>query len=85
MSTNGKKKSTSTEGAKPIKKVKKTEEEIPMLVVTSKVKDLIKGTGLRCSSDFPTALNKRIWREIKTAIKRCQGNNRQTVREVDAL
>jgi hypothetical protein len=85
MATNGKKKTTSTTEERPVKKAKKTEEEIPQLVVTSKVKEMVKATGLRCSGDFPTALNKRVWREVKLAVKRCQGNNRQTVREVDAF
>lgn len=78
---NGKTKAPVKEG----KKAPKKEEEIPQLVVTSKVKELIKSTGLRCAGDFTPALNKSVYRAVKTAMKRCQGNNRSTVREVDAL
>jgi hypothetical protein len=67
------------------KEVKAKEEEVPQLVVTSRVKDIAKNIGLRVAEDFVVSLNKRIYRELKTSIKRCQGNNRQTLREVDTI
>lgn len=77
---------------KKIRKTKKTAKaktapakDDPQLVVTSKTKEMIREMGLRCSLDFVAALNHQVAVSIRKAAKRCQGNNRQTVKEVDAI
>ena len=53
------------------------------LVVNSKVKEAIKGHGVRMAGDFGEALNARVSGIIKDAVGRCQANNRGTVRPQD--
>lgn len=67
------------------KRTAKKQEEVPVFIKTSTVKDFIKSQDLRCAGDFPEALNKNVHRALKWAIKRAMGNNRGTVRPIDAL
>lgn len=67
------------------KKKKGKKEEVPMLLVQSKVKEYIKDQEYRTSSAFIEAFNKQVHLLLKKAIKRCDGNGRATVKDVDAI
>jgi hypothetical protein len=51
------------------------------LVVTSKVKEAC--TGMRCSGDFTTALDKKVSVLLKDACARAKDNGRATCRPCD--
>ncbi|MHC4938236.1 MAG: hypothetical protein ACYTHK_04640 [Planctomycetota bacterium] len=53
------------------------------LCVGSKVKAYIKANGMKCSGDLIEALSNSIHASLDSAIARCQGNKRSTVRPVD--
>ena len=53
------------------------------VVVGSKVKEAIKGTGYRCSGDLVDALNAKVHDMLSGAVARCAANNRGTVRPQD--
>lgn len=53
------------------------------LCVGSKVKAYIKSNGLKCSGDLIEALSNKIHDALDSAMERCQGNKRSTVRPVD--
>ncbi len=53
------------------------------VVVGSKVKETIKGTGYRCAGDLVDALNARVHEMLTGAVARCSANNRGTVRPQD--
>jgi len=53
------------------------------LVVTSKVKAVIKKNKMNTSSDFVPALEKHLIEEVNRACKRCTSNGRKTVRGAD--
>jgi len=53
------------------------------LCVGSKVKAYIKANGMKCSGDLLEALSNSIHESLDSAITRCQGNKRSTVRPVD--
>ena len=53
------------------------------VVVGSKVKEAVKGTGLRCSGDLVDALNTKVHGMLQGAAERCRSNNRGTVRPQD--
>ena len=53
------------------------------IVVTSKVKDAVKGADLRMSGDVPEALDDKVRQMIKDAAKRAQENGRGTLRSYD--
>lgn len=53
------------------------------LVVTSKVKEAVKGLDLRLSSDVPEALNQKVNALLAAAAKRAQANGRSTLRPYD--
>jgi hypothetical protein len=57
--------------------------EKEMLLVQSKVRDLIREKGLRTTDDFLTALNEHVYATIEAAARRCQENERQTLRKPD--
>jgi histone H3/H4 len=54
-----------------------------ILVVGSKVKDLISDKGLRSSGDLIEALSKHIETKLLRAIERAKANGRQTIRPED--
>ena len=66
--------------AKKKKAAKKTNSQY---VVTSKVKEAIKGEGYRTAGDAVDALNDIVDWMIDRAITRCKENGRQTVRGSD--
>lgn len=53
------------------------------IVVTSKVKDAVKGKDLRMSGDVPEALDNKVRQMINDAAKRAQENGRGTLRPYD--
>jgi len=62
------------------KKVAK--KELPMLVVSSKVKEYVQeigGEGFRMGGDFPEALSEAVCILVKRAVDRAQGRGGKTV------
>jgi hypothetical protein len=53
------------------------------VIVTSKVKEAVKGLDLRLSSDVPDALNEKVHELLKAAAERARANNRSTLRASD--
>lgn len=53
------------------------------LIVQSKVKEAVKGLGLRTDSSLPDALNDKINSMLKDAAARAKNNNRGTLRPYD--
>lgn len=53
------------------------------LIVTSKVKEAVKGLDLRLSSDVPEALNAKVHELLKAAAGRAEANGRATLRASD--
>jgi hypothetical protein len=60
---------------------KKKEREI--VVVGSKVKDVIRTAGLRSDGELLAALSEKVHDLLEAAIERAQGNKRGTVRPYD--
>jgi hypothetical protein len=58
--------------------------EKEMLLVQSKVRDVIREKDLRTSDEFLTALNEHLYAALEAAMKRCKDNGRQTLRAQDA-
>ena len=56
----------------------------PSLVVGSKVKEMIKGQGVRMAGDLLDALNGAVGNHLKAAVGRCKANGRGTVRPLSA-
>jgi len=54
-----------------------------VLVVGSKVKGYIKSKKFKCSGELVDALSETIRKSLDSAMKRCEGNKRSTVRPVD--
>jgi len=53
------------------------------LCVGSKVKGYIKAKGMKCSGELVEALSGKIHDMLDSAMSRCEGNKRSTVRPVD--
>ncbi len=53
------------------------------LVVQSKVKDHIKGQGMRMSGDFIDALDVKVKELVADAARRAKGNDKKTVKPND--
>lgn len=53
------------------------------VVVTSKLKDAVKGLDLRMSGDVPDAVNAKVQEMLKAAAKRAKENGRSTLRPYD--
>ncbi|MCX8158088.1 MAG: NFYB/HAP3 family transcription factor subunit [Candidatus Diapherotrites archaeon] len=54
-----------------------------LLVVTSKVKEIISKEGMNTAGDAPEALSKVVEEMIKKACERAKANGRKTVRPED--
>lgn len=54
-----------------------------IVVVGSKVKEVIKEAGLRSDGELVQAVSDKVHALLEAAITRCQGNNRSTVRPYD--
>ncbi len=59
------------------------EESKEVLVVASKVKDVVKAAGLQSSGDLVDGVSERVHTLIKDAIARAKANGRATVRPYD--
>lgn len=58
--------------------------ELPMMVVTSKLKEYISAThSKRMSGEFPTELNEKLAKLVDDAAKRCSDNGRETLKPGD--
>ncbi|MBY5163551.1 DUF1931 family protein [Salsipaludibacter albus] len=53
------------------------------VIVTSKVKEAVKGLDLRLSSDVPDALNAKVHELLEAGAKRAKENGRSTLRPYD--
>jgi hypothetical protein len=53
------------------------------LVVGSKVKDVVRGAGVRAAGDLTEAVSSAVGNMLKGAIARCKANGRGTVRPHD--
>ena len=56
-----------------------------MLLVASKTKEALKGSGYNVSGDTLDALNEHVYWLIEQAQKRCEANGRKTIRPYDIL
>lgn len=54
-----------------------------IVVVGSKVKEVVKEAGLRSDGELVQAVSDKVHELLGAAIKRCKGNNRSTVRPHD--
>ena len=63
------------------KKGKSTSREV--LVVGSKVKDVVKGSGCQSSGDLIDAISSRVHELLASAVERAKENGRATVRPYD--
>jgi hypothetical protein len=54
-----------------------------IVVVGSKIKEVIKEAGLRSDGELVQAVSDKVHDMLDAAVKRCQGNNRSTVRPHD--
>jgi hypothetical protein len=54
-----------------------------IVVVGSKVKEVVKDAGLRSDGELVQAVSDEVHALLAKAIKRCKGNNRSTVRPHD--
>ena len=61
----------------------RTSKPKEIVVVGSKVKDVIKEAGLRSDGELVQAISDKVHDMLADAIKRCKGNNRSTVRPYD--
>lgn len=65
-------------------KAKKAAKSAPVnLVVASKMKDVIRGAGVRAAGDLSEAVSASVAAMLKKAIERCKANGRGTVRPQD--
>ncbi|MBI2598039.1 MAG: hypothetical protein HYW50_02485 [Candidatus Diapherotrites archaeon] len=53
------------------------------LVVTSKIKDMIKSKGMNTAGDATEGLSKMVEMFVHRAVERAKANGRKTVRAVD--
>ncbi len=66
---------------KTAKKAKSASREI--LIVGSKMKDVVKGAGCMSSGDLIEALSEKVHELLSNATARAKGNGRSTVRPYD--
>ena len=58
-------------------------KEAAMLVVQSKVRDLIREKEMRTSDEFITALSEHVRQAVEKAVSRAKENGRSTLRPAD--
>ena len=58
-------------------------KEAAMLIVQSKVRDLIREKEMRTSDEFITALSEHVRQAVEKAISRAKENGRSTLRPAD--
>jgi len=59
------------------------EEPKEVLVVASKIKDVVKAAGLQSSGDLVDGVSDKVYDMIKAAVARAKANGRATVRPYD--
>ena len=64
-------------------KAKKAAKGGGNLVVASKVKDMVRGAGVRAAGDLVDAVSAAVGDMMKKAVARCKANGRGTVRPQD--
>ena len=69
--------------AKAKKKTTKKAAPREIVVVGSKVKDVVRNAGLRSDGELVQAVSDRVHDMLEEAIRRTQSNNRGTVRPYD--
>jgi histone H3/H4 len=62
---------------------KKTAAKAEILVVGTKVKDVVKAAGLQSSGELIEAVSQRVHALLTSAVQRASDNNRKTVRPHD--
>jgi hypothetical protein len=72
---------TMAKGTKAPKKAKGGSREI--LIVGSKMKDVVKSAGCMSSGDLIEALSQKVHEILSSATQRAKGNGRSTVRPYD--
>ena len=58
-------------------------KKVPQMVVTSRVKEVIKSKKLRSDGKLADAVNEKLLAMIEGAAARCKANGRSTVRGYD--
>ena len=58
-------------------------KERELLIVQSKVREIIRGREMRASDDFITALSEHVAQVVDKAIQRAAANKRSTLRDAD--
>lgn len=58
-------------------------KEKEMLIVVSKVKEVVKEQEMRSGDDFVNGVNEQVHLIIKAAVARCKANGRQTLKAED--
>ncbi|MGZ6143602.1 MAG: hypothetical protein ACXWLM_09690 [Myxococcales bacterium] len=58
-------------------------KEAAMLIVQSKVRDLIREKEMRTSDEFITALSEHVRQAVEKAVSRAKENGRSTLRPAD--
>jgi histone H3/H4 len=58
-------------------------KERELLIVQSKVREIIRAREMRASDDFITALSEHVQHVIERAIQRAAANKRSTLRDAD--
>ncbi len=74
---------SSQESPKMAKKKATKKKEREIVVVGSKVKDVVRSAGLRSDGDLVQAVSEKVHDLLEAAIARAQGNKRGTVRPYD--
>lgn len=62
---------------------KKSKKNDVVLVVGSKVKDVVKDSGCQSSGELVQAISDKVYELVETACERAQENGRKTVRAYD--
>ena len=61
----------------------KASQEVPQLVISTRIKDIFHANDINTSGDFLDAINQHLIEVCQRAIARCKGNGRKTARPVD--
>jgi hypothetical protein len=69
--------------AKPAKKSSKSGGAKEILIIGSKMKDVVKAAGCMSSGDLIEALSEKVHELLANATERAKGNGRSTVRPHD--
>ncbi len=59
------------------------EQKSEILVIASKVKDVVKAAGMQSSGDLVDGISEKLHDMLKAAVERAKANGRATVRPYD--